>query len=299
MRNVLDVWRRPSQLADMTNADAPMMQTRSWLFTPATRPERFGKAAEAGADVLILDIEDAVAPADKAHARLTAIATLRESDTGVARALRINALDTPAGIADLDALLAPRARLAGLEHLVLPKTESAAHMAILDRLLTTAGLPTRLIALIESARGLACIDEIATSTPRLAGLMLGAADMAADLGCEPAWEPLAPVRAALVRASALGRIMAIDSPFLDIRDSDGLALQTSRAVALGFAARAAIHPAQVATINDALTPSTADIERARRILAENERGVGVIDGQMIDEAVARKARRMLAAAGHG
>src|SRR5271169_6136139 len=165
------------------------IRTRSWLFTPATRPERFAKASAAGADVAILDLEDAVAPADKTQARAIALNYLADDPAeGALHALRINGLDTPAGISDLDALLGSGA---APDYLVLPKTETAGHLRILDRLLTASGKATRLIGLIESARGLAAVEAIATATPRLAGLMLGAADMAADLGATLAWEPLA------------------------------------------------------------------------------------------------------------
>jgi (S)-citramalyl-CoA lyase len=127
------------------------IRTRSWLFTPATRPERFAKASQAGADVAILDLEDAVAPEDKVRARTTALDYLagNPSDSAL-HALRINGLDTRAGISDLDVLLGSKA---APDFLVLPKTETAGHLLILDRLLTESGKATRLIGLIESARG--------------------------------------------------------------------------------------------------------------------------------------------------
>ena len=208
--------------------------------------------------------------------------------------MRVNGLDTWAGIADLDALLGSRA---APDFLVLPKTETAGHLQILDRLLTTAVKDTRLIGLIESARGLVAVEAIATATPRLVGLMLGAADMAADLGAAIAWEPLVFARSRLIAACALAGVAPIDAPFFDIHDEAGLKQEVSAAVALGFAAKAAIHPAQIGAINAALTPSAEAVEKARAILAENAKGVGTVDGQMIDEAVARKARRTLAAAG--
>ena len=271
------------------------VRARSWLFTPATRPDRFAKASEAGADVAILDLEDAVAPKDKAQARTTALDCLAGSPAdGALHALRINGLDTRAGISDLDALLGSSA---APNFLVLPKTETAGHLQILDRLLTAAGKDTRLIGLIESARGLAAVEAIATATPRLAGLMLGAADMAADLGAATAWQPLVFARGRLIAACALAGVTPIDAPFFDLRDEAGLKQEVAAAVALGFAAKAAIHPAQVAAINAALTPSAEAVDKARAILAENAKGVGAIDGQMIDEAIARKARRTLVAAG--
>ena len=275
--------------------DKEPLRTRSWLFTPATHPERFANASKAGADVAILDLEDAVAPKDKALARDVALDYLAGTPTGSAlRALRINGLDTSAGIADLDALLGSAA---APDFLVLPKTETAGHLQILDRLLTKAGKVTRLIGLIESARGLAAMEAIATATPRLFGLMLGAADMAADLGAATTWPPLAFARGRLVAACALTGATPIDSPFFDLRDEAGLEHEVAAAVAFGFSAKAAIHPAQIGAINAALTPGAEAIEKARAILAENAKGVGAVDGQMIDEAVARKARRTLATAG--
>jgi (S)-citramalyl-CoA lyase len=271
------------------------IRIRSWLFTPATHPDRFAKAAEAGADVAILDLEDAVAPKDKARARTIALEYLAGRPTaGTCRALRINGLDTRAGISDLDSLLDSKA---APDFLVLPKTETAGHLQILDRLLTSAGKDARLIGLIESARGLADVEAIAGATPRLAGLMLGAADMAADLGAAGSWQPLAFARGRLVAACALAGVTPIDSPFFDLHDEPGLKQEVAAAVAMGFPAKAAIHPAQVGAINAALTPDAAAVAKARAILAENAKGVGTVDGQMIDEAIARKARHILAAAG--
>ena len=127
--------------------------------------------------------------------------------------------------------------------------------------------------------------------------MLGAADMAADLGIATAWPPLVAARSRLVLACALAGVTPIDTPFFDVHDMDGLTRETADAVAFGFPAKAAIHPGQVAPINQALTPTDEAVEHAKAVLAANTKGVGVVDGQMIDEAVARKARRVLAAAG--
>jgi len=275
--------------------DKGPIRVRSWLFTPATRPDRFANAVTAGADVAILDLEDAVAPKDKAQARTYALDYLAGNPhNGALHALRINGLDTRAGISDLEALLGSSA---APEFLVLPKTETIGHLQILDRLLTSARKDTRLVGLIESAHGLAAVEAIATATPRLFGLMLGAADMAADLGAMTDWAPLAFARGRLVAACALSGIAPIDSSFFDLHDEGGLKQEITAAMALGFSAKAAIHPTQIGAINSALTPSAEAVDRARAILDENANGVGSVDGQMIDEAVARKARRTLATAG--
>lgn len=268
---------------------------RSWLFTPATRPERFAKAAEVGADALIIDLEDAVAPKDKDNARAAALEYLvRPGQGGPARVLRINGLDTPPGLADLAALLGSPA---SPDFVLLPKTDSAGHLQILDRLLKGAKKDIRLIGIIESASGLASVEMIATATPRLAALAVGGADLAADFGATVAWEPLLNARSRVVAACALGGILPVDSPFFDLHDTNGLRQELQCSIALGFAGKLAIHPAQVGPINAALTPSDAEVDKARAVLAENSKGVGVVRGQMIDEAVARNARRILAAAG--
>jgi (S)-citramalyl-CoA lyase len=272
-----------------------LIRVRSWLFTPATRADRYAKAAASEADVSIIDLEDSVAPADKAEARRTALTHLSQpAPSSCGRALRMNGLDTRFGLADLHSLLES---IAHPDYLVLPKTESAAHLQILDRLLAEAGKATRLVALIESAQGLAASEAIAASTPRLEALLFGAADMSADLGARTDWAPLAYARARVVAACAQAGVLAIDSPFFDVKDHEGLTQETAQALALGFAGKAAIHPNQIAAINAALTPRPEEVARARAILVENAKGVGVVQGQMVDEAVARKARRILAAAG--
>ncbi len=270
-----------------------MTLVRSWLFTPGSRPDRFARAGVAGADVVILDLEDAVASDDKASARANVMEYLSSPCLeGPRRAVRVNGLHTREGIGDIDALLGSNAVP---DYLVLPKTESAGHLQILDDLLTVSKRGTRLIGIVESARGLAAVESIAAATPRTAGLMLGAADLAADLGIETAWAPLAHARGLMVLACMLTGVMPIDAPFFDLRDAEGLAKEAADAVAFGFHAKAAVHPSQVRTINAALTPSDEAVEHARAVLAASARGVGIVDGRMIDEAAARKARRVLAA----
>ena len=269
---------------------------RSQLFTPATKPERFAKAASVGADALIIDLEDSVAPRDKGAARSNALAYIpKHAETSTLVALRINAASsTRAGLDDLAALLDAEA---DPDFLVLPKIEAAADLLLVDRLLAAAGKHAVLVALIESARALAALDEIVAATPRLSGLMFGAADMAADLGAEVAWGPLAAVRMRIVAAAALRALPVVDTPFFKIGDDTGLREEAEAARAFGFAGKAAIHPSQIATIDAVFTPDAAAVDHARAVLAANSEGVGTVDGAMIDEAVARRARRTLAAAG--
>jgi (S)-citramalyl-CoA lyase len=277
--------------------DLSQLATRSWLFTPATRPERFPNAAAAGADVLIVDLEDSVAPADKATARSTAIDFVPRlawrsgsPPPALTCALRMNGIDSGNGLADWQAFIDSEA---DPTFMVVPKVNSPGHLQILDRLLSSAGKHTRLIAQIETAQGLAQSEAIALATPRLAGLMFGTADMAADLGADITWNSLLFARSRLIAAAALRGLLTIDAPFFAIKDIPRLVQETANAVALGFSGKCAIHPTQLAVINASLVPSGTEISHARAVLQENSKGVGVVNGIMVDEAVARRARRVL------
>jgi (S)-citramalyl-CoA lyase len=164
-------------------------------------------------------------------------------------------------------------------------------------LLDQAAKKTQIIAIIESATGVEALPDIVKSDVRPAALLFGAADMAADLGAKTTWETLSFVRSRIVQAAALAGVAAVDSPFFDIGDVDGLKRDTIAAEALGFHGKCAIHPKQIPTINEVFTPSAEEVAKARQILAVNQKGVGSVDHQMVDEAIARKARLILDRAG--
>jgi len=269
---------------------------RSWLFCPGSKPERFAKAASSGADAIIVDLEDAVAPTHKADARRHAVAWLATPPTPpIVRCLRPNALRTPDGLRDVLALVDAGV---GPDHLVVPKTESPSELAMLDAVLAGPLATIRFLPLVETARGLGAVDAIAAH-PRVAGVVLGGADLAADLGAELGWEPLLLARARLVQAAATAGVAAIDVPHLALGDVDGTRVEADRVRRLGFTGKLAIHPEQVAPIHDAFTPAAADVERARRVLAAVAAaagGVAVVDGKMVDAPVVRGAERVLALA---
>ncbi|MBB4858359.1 citrate lyase beta subunit [Novosphingobium chloroacetimidivorans] len=264
---------------------------RSLLFTPGSRPDRFAKAGATAAEGLILDLEDAVAPADKDSARRHVAEFL--SDRGAVRqqvTVRINPLSTVAGLLDL-------AMIAGLssgpEFILLPKAESAEQVRLMSEVLAEGGSQARAGALVESARGIAQAADLARSHERLAFLMFGAADYAADLGQDVSVFRPDYARAVIVNAAAAGAIVAIDSPFFAIDRPDLLGEDCAAGRALGFHGKAAIHPAQIATINTNYSPSDDERVRARRILEAAPDGVGVLDGKMIDIAMVRWAERVL------
>ena len=272
-----------------------ILSLKSWLFTPATKSDRFTRAADVHSDALIIDLEDAVAPSAKTEARETALRYLAGvSADRLPCALRINSPDTGFGLDDLRALLNSPANP---DYLVLPKCDSSALIALVGNLLREAKKTAQIIALIESAKAIGALKEIAGGEAKPAALVFGAADMAADLGAETAWEPLLWVRARIIQAAASAGIAALDSPYFDIADTVGLKQETKASASLGFRGKCAIHPAQIATINAFLTPSEQQVAEARQILVVNQQGVGSVDHEMVDEAVARKARLVLERAG--
>src|SRR5271154_5477195 len=272
-----------------------IISLKSWLFTPATKSDRFARAPEVHADALIVDLEDAVAPSAKNEAREAGLRYLAVIPVDhLPCALRINSPDTRFGFDDLQALLGSPA---DPDYLVLPKCGSSALIGLVGNLLREAGKTARIIALIESAKGVGALDEIVRGDAKPAALLFGAADMAADLGAETAWEPLLWVRSRVIQAAAAAGVPVLDSPYFDITNLEGLKQETKASASLGFMGKCAIHPKQIVTINEVFTPSAEEVAKARDILRVNQQGVGSVDHQMVDEAVARKARLVLQRAG--
>jgi (S)-citramalyl-CoA lyase len=265
---------------------------RSLLFTPADRAERFAKAFDAGADAVILDLEDGVPLHAKSTARNAALTQFGNPNQHCMSALRINPITTEAGLLDL---LALRAATKLPQILMLPKVESVTEIDILLAHIDLHSEVPAIAALIESAAGLDSATAIAAH-PAVRALAFGGADLAADLGAELDWQPMLFARGRIVQAAAVGRIAAWDVPSLDINNRDELADEATRAKAMGFTGKLAIHPAQLEMINRAFTPDAAQVDSARRIIAAFESGHGslcVVDGKMIDAPVVASARRTM------
>jgi citrate lyase subunit beta/citryl-CoA lyase len=285
-----------------------MSRRRACLVVPAAPAAKLAKGATLAADEVVLDLEDAVVPAVKDEARAAVVEALRGDWAAESVAVRVNAIGSAWCHADLEAL-------AGSERdavtAVLPKVEHAHDLAFADRLLAGAEAaagrtaPVRLIALIETAAGLAAAAEIARASERLDGLVLGYADLAASLG-RPGTGASQDWRFAqetvLVAARAAG-IQAIDGPYLGTRDDDAFRAGAMHARTLGYDGKWAIHPAQLDTLRETFTPTGEEVADARAVLAALERaaadGAGAVaaDGRMLDEALALSARRVLARAG--
>lgn len=278
---------------------------RSFLFVPGSEERKLAKAPSLGADALILDLEDAVAPARKVDARAQVRAFLQAQDSPASEWLiRLNGFATPYFEADLEAGVR-----AGPDALVIPKVDSPEVVHLVDAHLTEAehasALPPgslRLFALIESARGILNAYAIATATPRLLGVMLGHVDLSANLGIRAGRADEGIVhhaRCQLVLAARAAGVDAVDTIYLNIQDHEGLRAEAAQAAALGFVGKLAIHPAQLPIIHEAFTPSAERVRRAERILdtwrqAEAEgRGVCTLDGDLIERPVVEVERRVL------
>ena len=272
-----------------------LAQACSFLFVPATHPERLPKALASGADMVIADWEDAVAPADKETARaalLKAAATL--DDAQRARLLvRINAEGTPWFAADLQALA--QLTTLGLAGAVVPKTENA---QTLQTVAQAAGSRAALVALVESVAGLDAIDMVA-SAPQVARLAFGHLDFQVDAGmtCGPDEAELLPMRMAVVLAARrAGMAAPIDGVTVDTKNPERMAVDAARARRMGFGGKLCIHPTQVAVLHAAFDPDEAAVAQARRVqqaLQDAGGGVCVLDGRMVDAPVLAQARQTL------
>ncbi len=271
---------------------------RSFIFTPALDPAMYPKALASGADIVCVELEDGVAPKDKVQARKNAMALFSDTqaDDGVERILRINCLREAFGLADVQAVLdADRPPPA----LMLPKVRSADEVRWLETLLTERGHATRLHVIIETNDGLEAVHAIARASERIDALFFGGVDMAAELRCRNAYEPLLYARSRVVHAAARAGIDAIDVPWLDLNDPEGMAREAEQVRDLGFSGKGAIHPKQIAALNAVFTPDRAAIDQARRIVTEFEAadtGLVVIDGKLIEKPVLREMHRVLAIA---
>lgn len=271
---------------------------RSYLYVAGSDPRRVEKALASEADAVVIDLEDAVAPERKDEARRIAAGVL-ETENSKPVFVRVNAPGTALRERDIEAVAGPN--LYGLR---LPKTESAADVRSVIARLEELGCEAGIQCLIESALGLEMSFEIARSHPRVLGLGLGEADLAADLGvsCE---EGLLYARSRIVSASRAAGIVPVQSVYTNVRDLGGLRRSTAEGKRLGFFGRSAIHPAQVTVINEIFTPTEEEVNRAEELLSKLESasasGAGALaleDGRFVDEAVVRAARSTLALARH-
>jgi malyl-CoA/(S)-citramalyl-CoA lyase len=298
---------------------APARPNRCQLFGPGSRTALFEKMASSAADVINLDLEDSVAPSDKEQARANIIAAISDVDWGSKTlSVRINGLDTPWWYRDVVDLLEQSGER--LDQIMIPKVGCAGDLYAVDALVTAIeaakGRSKKIDfeVIIESAAGIAHVEEIAAATPRLIAMSLGAADFAASMGMqttgiggtqenyymlresEKYWsDPWHWAQAAIVAACRTHGVMPVDGPFGDFSDDDGFRAQARRSATLGMVGKWAIHPKQIALANEVFTPSDESVAEAREILAAMEQakangeGATVYKGRLVDIASIKQA----------
>ncbi|MBM2292500.1 L-malyl-CoA/beta-methylmalyl-CoA lyase [Sulfitobacter pseudonitzschiae] len=297
----------------------PARPNRCQLFGPGSNTKLFAKMASSDADVINMDLEDSVAPSDKDTARANIIQAISEHDWGnKTLSVRINGLDTPYWYRDVVDLLEQAGER--LDQIMIPKVGCAADIYAVDALVTaieTAKGRTKKInfeVIIESAAGIAHVEEIAASSPRLVAMSLGAADFAASMGMQTTgiggtqenyymlrdgakhWsDPWHWAQAAIVAACRTHGVLPVDGPFGDFSDDEGFRAQALRSATLGMVGKWAIHPKQIALANEVFTPSEEAVAEAREILAAMEQakangeGATVYKGRLVDIASIKQA----------
>lgn len=272
-----------------TDTPAIALAFRTLLFVPGNRMDRVEKAHATAADVVCIDLEDAVPVTDKPRAREAVLAFLEDGATPCT-AVRINGLRTSAGLRDLLAL-AETERPPAI--LLVPMVESAAELAIVDAILGDKAVTV--VPLVETVEGLAAVREIGAS-PRVHSVMFGGGDLSTQLGVDLAWEPLLQARSQFVLGCVAARVRAVDVPFVNVKDEAGLAAEATRAKALGFSAKAVIHPAQLEPVARAFRPTAEELQRARAAVDAYRQAGGravMHDGMMLDEPIVRRFESLL------
>ncbi|MEE2636383.1 MAG: CoA ester lyase [Acidobacteriota bacterium] len=267
---------------------------RCVLFVPAARPDRFEKAVATGVDAVCVDLEDGVAFAQKDVARDHAMSLLESGPSGRTEViLRINEPGTDLGERDVDALVRAGVRP---DALMVPKVGEADTLLALEARLGSSLANLPLVVQIETARGLANVNSIATASSNVAVVFFGAVDLSAELGCVIEWDALLYARSRVVAAAALAGVDAMDTPFMDVRAHERLETEAQATQRLGFTGKAAIHPTQVPIIQSAYSPSTETVAWATKILQAyeaNEGGVLLVDGKLVERPVIASAQRIL------
>jgi citrate lyase subunit beta/citryl-CoA lyase len=270
------------------------------LFLPGNNPNMLINGNCLGSDAVIFDLEDAVAPAEKDAARILVRNTLKYMDfRGCERIVRINSIGTPYWKEDLKQLIPYKPDL-----ILLPKTETAEDVQKVDAYMTELGAQTGLMALIETALGVENAFQIATASPRLKALFLGAEDLTADLQCKRTKEgrEIEYARHRLVVAARAAGVDVYDTPFTDVNDDEGIVADATYAKALGFTGKASISPRHVEVINAVFSPTQKDIDYAYEVmeaiaLAKKQgKGAIALHGKMIDAPIVARAMQTISMA---
>ena len=280
------------------NHNSNTQPRRSFIFTPGLKPEMYPKALKCGTDMVCIELEDGIAPQDKEIARNLALKLFqqKQENDGVERILRINCLREKFGIDDINAILETDSPPPAL---MIPKVKTSDEIILLDNLLSERGHDCRIHVMIETNEGLENTYQIANCSNRIDALFFGGVDMSAELRCENKWEPLLYARSRIVHAAASAGIDAIDVPYLNLEDLEGMRKEAILAKELGFSGKGSIHPKQIPILNQVFTPSDTVIKNAKRVTSTFEKadtGLVVIDGKLIEKPVLREMYRILSIA---
>lgn len=280
---------------------------RSMLFIPGNTPNLLINGAYLGADALIFDLEDAVSPDEKDSARILVRSIMKNLDLRSCEIIvRINSIDTDYWKKDLDQIMAHKPNL-----IMLPKTSCAKDVLVADAYMSEVeqrlGYETntiRLMPLIETALGVENAFEIASASPRVAAIFLGAEDLTADLRCKrtKGGAEIAYARSRMVTAARAAEVDVYDTPFTDVNDDEGIRTDAEYAKAMGFTGKASISPRHVGVINEVFSPSQKDIDYAYEVMEairqahEQGRGAIALHGKMIDAPIVARAKQTIAMA---
>ncbi|OAN48012.1 malyl-CoA thiolesterase [Paramagnetospirillum marisnigri] len=275
---------------------------RSVLYMPGSNPRALDKARTLAADGLILDLEDAVAPDAKDTARAQVVEAVKAGGYGRRELLvRVNGLSTPWFHADVAA-----AAQSGADAVLIPKVESADAVRLTQAIMEANGAPDTMAiwCMMETPKGILRAEEIATSSPRMAGFVMGTSDLAKDLHCAHTRERLPMITSlglCLLAARAHG-LAALDGVYLDLNDDEGFEYSCRQGLELGFDGKTLIHPKTIDAANRVFAPSEKEIEWSRKIIAAHAeaaaqgKGVVVVDGKLIENLHVENARRIVAMA---
>jgi len=273
-----------------------IQKRRSFIFCPGNRPDMIPKALSSRADMVCIDLEDAIIPDHKNIAR---IETVKAFDNlfipkGVETLIRINDVNSQDGIEDIEAILNTNIAVSGL---MLPKIQSVEEIIILENKIKEKDKDLNLHIIIETNRGLEKAWDIAQSSSLIKSLLFGGVDMSADLGCNGDWLSLLYARSKVVHAAAGAGIDSIDVPFLDLGDMKGMNNEAKKSKDLGFSGKGSIHPKQIDQLNQIFTPSEEEVVYANKVIkAFNDAsdGLVVVDGKLIEKPVLRTALKTIA-----
>ncbi len=267
---------------------------RSILFVPSDRIDRIEKSINLPADSITIDLEDAVAQERKEEGRQILKKALEEFDFGLKEIIvRMNSIGTLNGLKDI-LMLKGCSRLP--DTIMLPKTESADEVVLFAKLIGEIDVEIKLLIILESCKGILCAKDIVKASSKVSGVIFGGGDLSGEIGCSMTWDNMYTARQIVLMAAAHAGIEAIDVPYLDISDLEGLAKECKKVASMGFTSKIAIHPKQIEVINNMFTPEQNEIIWARKIIkAANKFGTGAIcvDGKMIDKAIVKRARKVV------